>query len=112
MADNFPKYKEFIRFGSLQEAYTALERSKVDAVMVDSETAQNYIEKDPENGLMLMPGISFTLEEQFKGDRIAAKKGQIQLIYFVNGVIDEVVESGKYMEWYREAEALAKSLGL
>lgn len=112
MAENFPKYKEFIRFGSLQEAYTALKKGKVDAVMVDSETAQNYIEKDPEKGLMLIPDISFTLEEQFKGDRIAAKKGQIQLIYFVNGVIDEVVESGQYMEWYREADALAKSLGL
>ena len=47
-----------------------------------------------------------------EGDRIAAKKGQIQLLYFVNAVIDEVVESGQYMEWYREADAYAQSLGL
>ena len=35
-------------------------------------------------------------------DRIAAQKGEIQLICFVNGVIDEVLESGQYMAWYNQ----------
>ena len=112
MAENFPAYKEFIRFSSAQEVYTALENGKIDAAMVDIETAQSYIDKENETELMLLPEFQFQFEEQFKGDRIAAKKGQIQLIYFVNAVIDEVLESGQYMEWYKEAEELARSLGL
>ena len=112
MAENFPGYKEFIRFSSAQEVYTALENGKIDAAMVDIETAQDYIEKGTDTRLMLLPDFQFQLEEQFKGDRIAAKKGQLQLIYFVNAVIDEVLESGQYMEWYKEAEDLARSLGL
>ena len=112
MAENFPGYKEFIRFSSAQEVYTALESGKIDAAMVDIETAQAYINKETDTELMLLPDFQFQLEEQFKGDRIAAKKGQLQLIYFVNAVIDEVLESGQYMEWYKEAEDLARSLGL
>lgn len=112
MAENILKYREFIRFNSTQELYTALENGRIDAAMVDIETAENYLEKNPELDLMILPDLQFQLEQQFLGDRIAAKKGQIQLIYFVNGVIDEVVESGQYMKWYQEAEELAKKLGL
>ena len=112
MAENFPGYKEFIRFKSTQEVYSALEDGKIDAAMVDIETAENYIEKEAGIQLMLLPDFQFRLEEYYQGDRIAAKKGQLQLIYFVNAVIDEVLESGQYMEWYKEAEDLAQSLGL
>ena len=112
MAENFPGYKEFIRFKSTQEVYSALEDGKIDAAMVDIETAENYIEKEAGIQLMLLPDFQFLLEEYYQGDRIAAKKGQLQLIYFVNAVIDEVLESGQYMEWYKEAEDLAQSLGL
>ncbi len=112
MAENFPGYKEFIRFRSTQEVYTALEDGKIDAAMVDIETAENYIEKEGSVQLMLLPDFQFQLEDYYQGDRIAAKKGQLQLIYFVNAVIDEVLESGQYMEWYKEAEDLAQSLGL
>ena len=112
MAENFPGYKEFIRFKSTQEVYSALEDGKIDAAMVDIETAENYIEKEGSIQLILLPDFQFQLEEYYQGDRIAAKKGQLQLIYFVNAVIDEVLESGQYMEWYKEAEDLAQSLGL
>ena len=112
MAENFPGYKEFIRFKSTQEVYSALEDGKIDAAMVDIETAENYIEKEAGIQLILLPDFQFQLDEHYQGDRIAAKKGQLQLIYFVNAVIDEVLESGQYMEWYKEAEDLAQSLGL
>ena len=46
------------------------------------------------------------------GDRIAAREGEGRLIAFVNGVIDEVLASGAYMEWYEEAAARANALGL
>ena len=111
-ADNFLSYKEFIRLDSMENVYEALDSGKADGAVVDAETAENYIEKYPEKNLMLVPGLRFSLDEPFLGDRIAAKKGQIQLIYFVNAVIDEVLGSGQYMEWYRESNEYAKSLGL
>ena len=111
-AENIRNYKEFIRLNSVQDVYAALESGMADCAVVDVETAETYIEKDSDGTLMVLPDVRFHLEEQHKGERIAAQKGQIQLIYFVNGVIDEVLESGQYMEWYREADELAKSLGL
>jgi polar amino acid transport system substrate-binding protein len=84
----------------------------IDAAMVDADTGQAYIEGNPRCGLMMVPGVHFTLEEQFEGDRIAARKGEGQLIAFVNGVIDEVLASGEYMAWYEEAAERANALGL
>jgi ABC-type amino acid transport substrate-binding protein len=84
----------------------------VDAVMVDTQTGHDYIEGNPRCGLMMVPGVHFTLEAQFEGDRIAARKGEGQLIAFVNGVIDEVLASGQYMQWYEEATRRADALGL
>jgi hypothetical protein len=80
--------------------------------MVDKESGTAYIEGNPGCGLMLVPGVSFTQEEQFDGDRIAAKKGEGALIAFVNGVIDEVVASGQYRAWFEEYSIRADELGL
>lgn len=112
MYENVFHYREFRRMGSIQALYDALMDGTVDAVMVDAQTGHAYIEGNPRCGLMLVPGARFTLEPQFEGDRIAAKKGEGQLIAFVNGVIDEVLASGQYMEWYEEASRRANALGL
>ena len=85
---------------------------RIDAAMVDSESAMAYIENNPRCGLMMVPGVHFTLEEQFDGDRIAARKGEGQLIGFVNGVIDEVLKSGQYRTWFEAYSTLADELGL
>lgn len=61
---------------------------------------------------MLMEGIDFQLEEQFEGDRIAGPKDDLELMYFVNGVIDEVLSSGEYEKWFAESSARAAELGL
>lgn len=111
-AENFLNYKEFIRLNSTQDVYEALKSGKVDGAVVDVEIAETYITNEADGSVMLVPDIRFSLDEHFKGDRIAAKKGQIQLLYFVNAVIDEVLDSGQYMEWYRESDELAQSLGL
>ena len=39
-------------------------------------------------------------------------KDDLELMYFVNGVIDEVLASGQYEEWFGEAAARAAELGL
>lgn len=112
MAENVLNYHEFRRLNSMQEVYDALEDGSVDAVMADLETARGYIENKPGCGLMLVPGVRFTLDEAFDGDRVAGRKGELQLMYFVNGVIDELLESGQYRAWFEEYEARAAELGL
>ena len=105
-------YREFRRLGSMQEVYDFLAEGKADAAMVDVGSAGDYLKNNPDSGLMLVPGVRFTQEERFQGDRVAARKGETQLIAFVNGVIDELLASGQYMTWYGESVALAAKLGL
>ena len=109
-AENVLSYKEFRRLSTTQEVYGAVREGEADAATVDIETALTYIQNHPTCGLMLVNGIQFDLEEQFEGDRIAGRKGDLQLIYFVNGVIDEVLSSGQYQAWYDEYEQLAALL--
>lgn len=105
-------YREFRRLGQTQEVYNAVIGKQADAGVVDMENAINYLRSNPDCGLVLAEDFRFTLEEQFTGDRIAGKKGETELMYFVNGVIDEVVGSGKYNEWYVDAQKRADELGL
>ncbi len=111
-ADNIFHYEEFLRVSTIQEVYTAIEEGSSDAAVVDIESAQAYIDSKPGSNLMLVPGITFSMEEQYEGDRVAADKGEIPLICFVNGVIDEVLKSGQYQEWYDEYEKYANNLEL
>ncbi len=111
-AANVVKYKEFRRVVQTLEVYEAVRLGFADAGSVDMATAHDYIRNNPECGLMLVDGIRFKLEEQYGGDRIAAKNGEVELIYFVNGVIDEVLAKGLYKKWYREAQKRADELGL
>lgn len=112
MVGNITKYQEFRRVSSMQMVYDAIEQGRADAGAVDAQTAQEYIKNNPECGLTLVKGIEFLLEEQYQGDRIAAKKGEIQLMYFVNGVIDEVLEKDLYTKWIEQARIRTKELGL
>ena len=112
MYENVFLYREFRRMNSVEALYNALMDGTVDAAMVDTQTGQAYIEGNPRCGLMMVPGVRFTLEAQYEGDRIAARKGEGELIAFVNGVIDEALASGQYMEWYAEATRRADALGL
>ena len=105
-------YKEFRRVSSLQAVYEAVGRGKADAGIVDMETASNYIRNNKDSGLVLADNMYFGMEEQYLGNRVVAKKGELQLIYFVNGVIDEVLENGTYLEWLREARERSAELGL
>ena len=106
------QYAEFRRLSSVQDVYDAIKNGTADAGFVDMETAQNYIKNNPDAGLMLVSSVQFALEEQDLGDRICAKKGELQLICFVNGVIDEVIADGSYDRWIEEAQKRAAELGL
>ena len=105
-------YKEFRRISAVQTVYDAVRQGRADAGVVDIETAKNYIRNNPDSGLCLAEGLTFSLDEEYRGDRIAAKKGETMLLYFVNGVIDEVLKDGTYMQWFEEARKRADELGL
>ena len=112
LADHVFDYHEFRRPATMQEIYEAISTGDADAAMVDVESTLGYLENNPDCGLALVPGVRFQLEEQFDGDRVACKKGELQLMYFVNGVIDEVLETGQYRAWFEEYEIRASELGL
>ena len=109
---NITNYREFRRVSSVQAVYEAVRKGRADAGIVDMETASNYIRNNQDAGLILADNLYFTLEEQYLGHRIVAKKGELQLIYFVNGVIDEVLADGTYTKWIEEAQERAAELGL
>lgn len=112
MAENVLYYHEFRRLNQMQEVYDAVESGSADAAMADATSAQTYIDNNPGCGLMLVPDVRFQLEEAFDGDRVACKRGELQLMYFVNGVIDELLASGEYQAWFDQAEARASELGM
>ena len=112
LAENVFRYHEFRRLSSVSDVYRALEDGSVDAAAVDMTTGMAYVANNPECGLAMAPGFRFKLEEQYEGDRVAAKKGETQLIAFVNGVIDEVLPSGQYQAWFDEYAARAEALGM
>ncbi len=110
MAEHVQFYREFRRVNSVQELYSAVQNGRADAAAVDAENALLYIQNNPDCGLMLSPDMYFTLKEQFTGDRIAGAKGELQLMYFVNGVINELLKTGQYDDWFRRYEVYAEWL--
>ncbi len=112
MARNVMDYHEFRRLSTQQEVYDAVSSGEADAAMVDVEPAQGYIANNPDSGLALLLDQRYTLEEEYDGDRVAGRKGEFQLMYFVNGVIDGLLAEGQYRAWFEEYAALAAELGM
>jgi len=105
-------YHEFRRVSTVQTVYDAVSTGKADAGGVDITSAAAYIRNNPQSGLALVEGIQFNLEETYQGDRIAAKKGELQLMYFVNAVIDEILEKDLYNQWIDQYSVRAAELGM
>ena len=112
VAKNVRNYREFRRVSSVQTVYEAVRQGKADVGIVDLETAQTYIRNNQGSGLVLAEGLYYVPDEQYLGNRVVAKKGELQLIYFVNGVIDEVLDNGTYLKWIEDAQKRADELGL
>jgi len=105
-------YKEFHRAASAQAVYEAVKSGQADAGVVDLESAETYIKNNPDAGLIVAGDMSFKPERHFMGYRVAAKKGELQLIYFVNGVINEATEYATYDAWLEQAGQRAEELGM
>ena len=94
--------RQFRRLPTVADVIGAVLDGTVDAGIVDSDSAALYTASHPDCGLLFVPVDGFRLMEAYRGDRIAARKGEIQLISFVNGVIDEVLAADRYAAWMRE----------
>lgn len=112
IAGHVHSYREFRRISSVQTVYDAVRKGRADAGAVDIRMAEDYIRNNPGCGLCLAEGLYFSLDKEYLGDRVAAKKGETELLYFVNGVIDEVLKDGSYLQWIEEARKRADELNL
>ncbi|MBR3015785.1 MAG: transporter substrate-binding domain-containing protein [Clostridia bacterium] len=104
-AENVLSYHEFRRLKTIREVYLAVANSWADAAVVNVAAAKTYIESHPQQKLALVPGLVFEIDKEMEGDRVAGKKGELQLMYFVNGVLNETLESGIYYEWMETYQA-------
>lgn len=101
-ADSIDFYHKFRRLPTPNDVYDAVASGAVDTGVVDLENAKAYIENNPDCGLTIVLDVFFELQPQYKGDRVASAKGETELIGFVNGVIDELLESGEYDLWFEQ----------
>lgn len=103
---------EFIRPTSSRSVCDMVLDGTVDAGIVNIRIADTYFISGPDSELMLVEGLQFPADEQYRGYRVAAKKGETQLIAFVNGVIEEAEKNGDLAKWLKEAKERAEELGL
>ena len=102
-------YREFRRL-SPQGVFEAVSRGEADAGLVLVRSAETYIRLHPACGLALVEDLALSPERAVMGDRVAAKKGETQLIGFVNGVIDGLLTADAYEDWLEEAREHASEL--
>jgi polar amino acid transport system substrate-binding protein len=119
IAGKIKQYKEFRRVAlegdeGLYHLYEMLTEGSADALAMDIENAEDYLRDHPDCGLMIVPGDEnrFVLEKSYQGDRVAARKGEYQLVCFVNGVIDELLAADQYRAWFDSYAEYADRLGM
>ena len=112
VSDLVSDYAEFWRCSAPLRVFEAVEQEKAFAGFVDKHSYELYMQKIPDCGLVLVEGLDLIPDKQYLGNRVVAKKGETQLVYFVNAVIDEVTENGLYEQWAEQALERAEELGL
>ena len=113
-AAHIEDYLEFRRASSVRNVYKMVADGRAFAGIVSIRIAETYIQNHPDCGLRVAEdkNLRFPVDSQYLGYRVAAKKGETQLIAFVNGVIDEAEKTKQFDKWNREATELATKLGL
>lgn len=86
-----------------------LKLGNCDAVMIDEESAKNYM-KSVEGLVVAQVPVETDPEEN--GNSIAVMKGNTDLLDWVNEKIAEYTENGKIQEWYDAATEAAEAAGV
>lgn len=108
--DQIPNYKEMKRVSATTDGFLMVQEGKADAAATAISTAELYAQANP--GVTIANQFRFVEDKETQGTRIGMPKGEKELLDKVNAIIDELVESGQYAEWYTEYSEYAKQLGV
>lgn len=110
ITEQIPEYKELKYVSSMTDAFLMVRENKADLAACFIGNGRLYSEANP--GVDIAEGFKFVENKEFGGTRIGMKKGEDELTEAVNAIIDEVVASGIYAQWYDDYADYAASLGL
>ena len=110
--EQIAEYKEFKRVSATTDGILMVQENKADSCVVSIPMAQLYIDANEGSGLAIVEGFEFTVDKELGGTRIGIPSGEDELAEKINELIDEVVSSGQYEQWYEEYTEYAKKLGL
>ena len=108
MTEQFPDSKPLL-LPKFPQCVQELKTGGADAVMIDEESAKNYMKTTP--GLAIGKVAVETNPEE-NGNAAAVMKGNQELLDWVNEKLAEYSESGKIQEWYDAALAEAEAAGV
>lgn len=108
--DQVPECKEIKYVSSMTDAFLMVQENKADLAACFIGNGRLYAQANP--GVDIVNGFKFEENKEWGGTRIGMKKGEDELTDAINVIIDEVVASGVYAQWYDQYAAYAKSLGL
>ena len=108
----FSAYKEIKYVSSTNDAFLMVQEGKADAVATATSFARLYIDANENCGISMVESFRFEADDRYNGMVVAMKKGEDALLSRINEIVDEVVESGIYQEWYDEYTEYAATLGL
>ena len=110
--EQVPAVGETKRVSATTDGFLMVQEGKADAIITAINTAQLYLDANPNCGMSIVPDFRFVEDESTKGTRIGVAKGETELIEEVNRIIGEVREEGLYDQWYEEYTEYARSLGI
>ena len=102
--------KNFKLVANMTDAYLAVSENKADVCITAISSGKLYAEA---NGGLSTTSFKFDVKEEEEGTVIACPlDGTESLMEVITGVIDDILESGQYIEWRNEYVEYAKTLGL
>ncbi len=108
MSEQFPDSTPLL-LPKFPQCIQELKTGGCDAVMIDEESAKNYMKTTPGLAIGKVP-VETNPEEN--GNAAAVMKGNKDLLDWVNGKLAEYAESGKIEEWYNAAVEEAEAAGV
>ncbi len=103
--------KEIKLFAQMTDCYLAVQEGRADVCICSTMSAQLYAEAN--DNVLCVPEFQFEVDPNMNGTVVACpKEGTDELMEVVNKVIDKLKADGSIDQWFTEAEAQAKELGI
>lgn len=102
--------KEYKRVSATTDGFLMVSEGKADACACAVSNGQLYADANP--GVAIANGFRFVEDKTTQGTRIGIPLGEDELTEFVNQCIEELLDSGKTVQWFEEYAEYARKLGL